>query len=277
MKKYHCIAFIILCLMFLQTINISADDTQTSDNFTHTVFAEETTATWCPYCPMVAEALDNVYQSEDYPFYYVSLVDDMNPVSKKRNEQYSFGLYKIYAFPTVYFDGGDINYVGDNDSVQSTENAYRDIIQQVGERTPLQPIDLEIEAIWEENAKIKVTVTATNKGSSLYIGKLRAYVTEIESRWVDFDNNPYHFGLLDFAIDKFVLLLPDKPKTITGVFDGNKDHEGLIFDDIIQENIMVITTISNLFPHYRTGFQNEKYSQKYFSFYVDQTAAVAPI
>jgi len=105
-------------------------------DFTHTVFAEECTATWCPNCPFAAEALYNIYQSGDYPFNYVALVDDMNPVAKDRNRDYSFGFYAIYAFPTVYFDGGDINFVGRMMSVESTEDEYRDIIEEEGQRNP---------------------------------------------------------------------------------------------------------------------------------------------
>ena len=36
----------------------------------------------------------------------------MNPIAKKRNQDYSFGIFKIYGFSTVYFDGGDLNIIG---------------------------------------------------------------------------------------------------------------------------------------------------------------------
>ena len=102
-------------------------------DFTHTVFAEQCTATWCPNCPMVAEALRSIYESEDYPFYYVALVDDMNPIAKERNKDYSFGFYAIYAFPTVYFDGGNTNMVGRMMSVEATEDEFRDMIEAEGQ------------------------------------------------------------------------------------------------------------------------------------------------
>ena len=44
------------------------------ENFTHTVFVEEATAQWCPYCPAMAEALNGIYESNDYPFYFVALI-----------------------------------------------------------------------------------------------------------------------------------------------------------------------------------------------------------
>jgi len=45
-----------------------------NEDFTHTVFVEEATAQYCPYCPAMAEALNSVYESEDYPFYFVCLL-----------------------------------------------------------------------------------------------------------------------------------------------------------------------------------------------------------
>ena len=249
---------------------------QNFNGFTHTVFAEECTATWCPNCPMAAEALYTIYQSGDYPFYYVSLVNDMTSVAKERNREYSFGIFKIYAFPTVYFDGGDTNMVGRGSTVQETENEYRTLIEQEGQRTPKQPITLNSSVTWEGNAKLTVTVSITNEGTSFYFGKLRSYVAEIESRWLDHSENPYHFALLDFAINKYVLVLPGKTKTLSGSFDGEEIHGNLTYPDITQDNIIVISTISHWIPHYRVGYQSTEYTQRYFARYVDQTTAALP-
>ncbi len=249
---------------------------QTRVDFTHTVFAEETTATWCPNCPMAAEALYNIFQSGDYDFYYVALVDDMNPIAKQRNIEYTF-LSKVYAFPTVYFDGGDANFVGRGSSVLATEAEYRPLIEQVGQRTPKQPLALETSATWDGNAQITITITVTNEGSLPYLGILRSYVTEIVSRWIDNDGNPYHFALLDYAINQYVLLMPNKPKTFTVSFDGNANHQGQTYEDITQENIQIVTTISNWIPHFRTGYESTQYKQYYFARYVDQTNATTPV
>ena len=249
----------------------------TAADFTHTVFAEQFTTTWCPNCPTAAEALDNIYQSGDYPFYYVALVNDMNPIAKQRNRAYAFGLIKIYGYPSVYFDGGDTNMIGRYSNVQQTENEYRTLIQQEGQRTPRQPITLESDVAWDGNAKITITVTATNEGNFFYFGKLRAYITEIESRWLDSGDRPYDLGFLDFAINRFIFLFPNKPKTITVTWDGNADHQGQTFGDITADNIMVISTISHWFPHHRIAHISEELTQRYFAFYVDQTTAANPI
>jgi hypothetical protein len=245
-------------------------------DFTHNVFAEQCTATWCPNCPIAAEALENIYDSGDYPFYYVSLVDDMNSIAKERNQEYSFGFITIYAFPTVYFDGGNTNLVGRMNTVQLTEDEYRDIIESEGQRTTNQQIRLESSVTWDGNARISVTITATNEGSRPYIGKIRSYVTEIESRWIDNDGNPYKFGFLDYAINQYILLMPNNPKTLTGTFDGNSDHGGNTYNDISQNNIQVISSISYFIPKLIDGYQGSKYNQRYLSFTVDQTTASIP-
>ena len=142
MKQYILIWLILMLVIVSTVVAIPSSDSkmltetkgyvQNTVEFTHTVFAEECTATWCSNCPTASEALYNVYQSDDYPFYYVALVDDMNSIADKRNSDYSFGLFKIIAFPTVYFDGGDINRVGRGSTVEETENEYRTLIEEEG-------------------------------------------------------------------------------------------------------------------------------------------------
>ena len=241
-----------------------------------TVFAEQCTATWCPNCPFAAEALHNIYKSGDYSFYYVTLVNDKNPIAKNRNREYSIGIYKVYAFPTIYFNGGDTNVVGRGISVDATEIEYRLLIEQEELITPKQPINMYSSVTWNDNAKLTVTITLTNEGNIPYFGKLRSYVTEIESRWVDSTGEPYHFALLDYAFNQYIFLIPGKTKTLTGNFDGTLDHEGQTYSDITQDNIMVISTVSNWLPHYRLGYESNQYTQIYFAFFVDQTSAATP-
>ncbi len=278
MKKYVIAGFIITLLIAstVQAISYSINYDPMNVEFTHTVFAEESTATWCPNCPMAADALYNIYQSGDYPFYYVALVDDMSGVAKDRDRDFSFGIFKIYAFPTVYFDGGDTAFIGRESTVPLTEAAYRELIEQEGIRTPKQPLTMESFVIWNGDATITVTVNVTNDGNIPYFGKIRSYVTEIESRWNDNTGSPYHFALIDYAINNMVLLMPKKTKTITGNFDGNVDHGGQTFADITQDNIMVISSISHWVPHYRIGYQSGNYTQRYFARYVDQATGAIP-
>jgi hypothetical protein len=278
MKKYVFIAFMVILLIVstMTAIAYTEKIQATSRNFTHTVFVEHVTNTSCPNCPYANDALYNIYQSGDYSFYYVTLVVDKNSIAKERNLDYIFGFIKGYAVPTVYFDGGDTNYVGRGSTVPLTEALYRPLIEQEGARTPKQPITMNSSVTWDGNAKLTITITIKNDGNIPYFGKCRSYVTEIVSRWKDSSGDSHHFALLDFAVDKYVFLLPKLTKTITGTFDGNTNHGGQTFEDIAKDNIMVISSLSNWFPHYRTGYQGDTYTQKYFASIVDQTTAATP-
>ena len=287
MKK-HIFIGLILMLLFFSTVSaqqaIKPDQSYEKKelslnptNFTHTVLAEECTATWCPNCPIAAEALYNVYNSGEYDFYYISLVNDMNTIAKKRNQDYSFGIFKIYGFPTVYLNGGNTNMVGHEGSVEATEEEYQKLIEQEGQRTPKQPITMDSSIVWEGNAKLTVTITITNEGSLPYFGKIRSYVTEIESRWLDYSGNPYHYAFLDYAVNKYVLLMPGKEKTITGIFDGNEQHGNHTYGDITSENIMVISSVFHWIPQYRIGYESDDFTQRYFARVADQTTAATPV
>ena len=52
--------------------------TRSRQEFTHTVFAEDMTGTWCPYCPSASETLKDIYNTGDYQFYFVCLIEDVN-------------------------------------------------------------------------------------------------------------------------------------------------------------------------------------------------------
>ena len=284
MKKLFIIIIFMLFLSFYGSASSIINEVKENNSFkeienldfTHTVFAEECVVTWCPNCPSSAEALSNIYDSGDYPFYYVSLVDDMNPIAKQRNTDYSLGLYTIYAFPTVYFDGGNTNFVGRMMTVEATENEYRDIIELEGNRINNHPIKLESSISWDGDAKITVSLTITNDGSKPYFGKIRSYVTEIESRWNDHNGIPFRFAFLDYALNQIIFIPTNNAKTLTGTFDGYLDHEGNTYQDISYDNIQVISTISHWIPHIRDGYQSGKYNQRYLSFPVDQTTSAIP-
>ena len=141
-----CVVTIFLLMNVTSGVAFSTDNTQDT-SFTHNVFIEECTATWCPNCPLAAEALHNIYESGNYSFYYVSHIDDMNPLSKIRNRGFTFGLFRIYAFPTMYFDGGYINKVGRENSLKETEDEYRTLIEQVGRRTTRE-LSMESSVTW---------------------------------------------------------------------------------------------------------------------------------
>jgi hypothetical protein len=270
MKKIlFIIAAVILCtspfVAAFSTPVPSNDDsnTKTTATFTHTVFVEEGTTTWCPNCPNAAKALYSMYNSSEYPFYYVALVSDMNKASRDR----FWGHYRAKAIPTILSDGGFIQTVGSGSNLQNTIELYRPVIEECGNRT-VHPLELTSTVTGHNDAKLDITVTVKNIGTKKYIGFVQSYVTEIESRWKDLSKQPYHFGFLDFAMQKFVVLSPQASKTFTVTFDGAANHGNHTFADITDDNIMVISTVSHIMPHV---VAKEEYINMHVAFYVDQT------
>lgn len=237
--------------------------TSTTSEFTHSVFIEEGTTTWCPNCPNAAEALYSLYESGEYPFYFVALVTDQNSVAQDR----FWGHYRGKAIPTIFFDGGFNQTVGGGSTPGQTELLYRPYIEEAGERT-VHPIELNTSVIGHDDATLDITVTVKNNGSRPYFGYVRSYVTEILSRWINNDGDPYHFGFLDYAIKKVVFLGPQKSRTYTMTWDGAAKHGNLTFADIDDDNIMVITSVAHWQPHMVGAVE---YIGKHFAFYVDQT------
>lgn len=86
---------------------------------THTVFAEECSATWCGYCPTVINFLENIWNGGQYDWYYVTLVDDKNSYAGQR-----VGELGVTGFPTVVYDGGYTRVVGAT-SQSDHENAIQ--------------------------------------------------------------------------------------------------------------------------------------------------------
>jgi thiol-disulfide isomerase/thioredoxin len=266
---------------FFDTTSVMIQSLKTNEfssekTFTHTVFCELQAATWCPSCPTAVPALNNIYKSHNYQFYYVSLVTDMNPIAKDRALDYLSNLIPTYmALPSVYFDGGDKNMAGRLNTVNATAAAYTQIIEDVGNRSVTVPIELSSEIVWLGEGKITVVVTIKNNGDKPYLGKVRSYITEIVSRWKDSKGYFFDFGFLDFAINKLIYISAGETKNISEQWDATQAH-GQNFGEISKANILVISTISHWMPHYRTGYESELGVQKYFAHYVDQTTAATP-
>ncbi|MBN1860720.1 MAG: thioredoxin family protein [Candidatus Thermoplasmatota archaeon] len=237
---------------------------RSASEFTHTVFIEEGTTSWCPSCPNAAEALYSLYNSSEYPFYFVALVTNINPIAKNRFWYH----YQATAIPTLFIDGGFNQTVGSGSTPEQTEQIYSPLIELAGERT-VHPLELITSVVGHGDAKLDITVTVKNTGTKLYVGFVRSYVTEIVSRWKNQDGDPYHFGFLDYAIKRVVFLGPQKSRTYTMTWNGAAKHSNLTFPDIVDDNIMVITTVAHWQPHL---IEEVQYIKKHFAFYVDQTS-----
>ncbi len=122
------------------------------EDFTHTVICEVGTATWCPSCPGMADTLENIYRQDEYPFYYVEMVTDMNGFANGRMNDYN----QKYL-PTGFYDGGYELIIGGGASVEEHKTA----IETAGKRD-VHDLDFTLSAEWIANGEIDITINITN-------------------------------------------------------------------------------------------------------------------
>lgn len=273
MKKILFAAAIgmILLLSGIQAVALKTNVT-TSNNtnkgnraFSHTVFAEDSTATWCGYCHYARAALDAIYTSGDYPFYYVCLVDDKDTHAAARNLEYN-----IYGFPTVFFDGGYNVQVG---GYTGNEADYRAAIQQCGNRTVPQ-IAPTLTVNWLGNADMDISVAVKNNDPNPYAGNLRIYVTEVSSSmgWHDTTGHPYTFPFLDYAFNGPISIATGDTYTNDINWDGHNynDGHGDNFGNITYGNVAVIAVMFN--NSWVQGYAYPPSSNPFHAYYVDNCA-----
>jgi len=217
------------------------ENNMSNNTFTHTVLGEESTATWCGYCPEASAQLYQVYNM-GYDFDFVTLVADMNPYADGRCNELG-----ITGYPTVDFDGGYTTIIGQ----QSSYTVYQNAVINCGARA-VADITIGLTAYWLGDGLIEVNAAVTNNGANTYNGHLHAYVTEITSRWDDASGEPYHFAMInDYALNKAVTVSASATQTFSATWSG--------YDDISMSNIRVIASV---------------FAQS--SMYTDETKAVDP-
>jgi glutaredoxin len=215
----------------------------TRQSSTHTVFAEYFTTEWCTFCPSASAALKSVYTSKDFDFYYVSMIledDERNTISEDAKERAN--EFAVDAYPTVEFEGGYIEVVGGQDD----DSTYRTAVEDCSNR-PAADIDLEITAEYMGNAEIDLEVKIINNQAEPYSGRLRVYIVEIVSRYLNFDGDHSSYGFLDFAIEKDVTVDSGGSEIESAIWDGTQITDGLgnDFSDIDEDNIIIYATMSN--------------------------------
>lgn len=72
-----------------------------------------------------------------------------------------------------------------------------------------------------------------------YAGTMRVYIIEIESRWIDYDDAPYHNAFLSFALQEDFNLNENDSLTWSFEWDGNDYGYG----DIEEGNIRVVAAV----------------------------------
>jgi len=211
------------------------DVTRRKTDLEHKVFIEEGTASWCSNCPKIEKILHEVYEPEDPNFYYVSLVSDKN----KKAEERLYDHYNIYGFPTVFFDGGYTACCIDVEPEERNADLFREKLSKVESRDHPE-LYIDVNATWDDDKKELITdVIVENYENEKYNGILKVYITEIKSRWADWEGTSYHYAFLDYSIDKTIEIKENEQSFFTGTWNS-KD-----FPDIYPENLWVVAVLFN--------------------------------
>ena len=247
MKK--AVYILIATLLVTNFLSFTPSAEISEEQFTHAVFAEEFTATWCVYCPSAAENLMLVY--EDVPgepyyddnFFFVALITDVNDKADDRMGDFP----DVTGYPTVIFDGNDEKVSGG----QSSTANYEQAIDNTGQRDDTD-ISLEIEMNHLGNDKLDISIGMTwdedgSFSNPTFNGYVRAYIVEKISRYNNYDGDPYHFGFLDYAFDQTVELEPREKQSLSTIWTGgdHQDKNGNDFSDIDYDNINVFVAFFN--------------------------------
>jgi hypothetical protein len=224
--------------------------------YTHTIIGEFGTATWCYYCQFAHGALTNIYGNGWHPFYYVTLVCDMNVHAEQR----AVSEMGLTGYPTVFFDGGYKADVGAG-SIPGAQSAYNASILSCGERE-VSDIDIDLDVTWNGDAEMYIEVSVDNNEDSAYSGHLHVYVCEIVSSmgWLDYVDIPYTFPFLDYAFNQGISISAGGTWSDSITWDGHDYNNGYgdDFGGISYGNIMVVATVFDSSTNYAddtTGFR----------------------
>ena len=228
------------------------------------IFAELASASYCPDCPPADDALFSIYNEGQYPFYYVTMVGDVN---ERANERLN-NDYNVFWYPTVFFEGGS------DVILEANKETYTQTIQK--NMNLVRPdIYIEVVADWvcsECGTGMLITVTAQNNQSFLYTGLIRIYISEINSRWDDQAGNQYHFAFLDFALVDNVSLPPNEETIIIGNWNPEDIYPDIGKDDM--DNLAVFAVLFNTTA--TINYANPPNDNPFNAYVVDAVAAAIP-
>jgi glutaredoxin len=224
----------------------------------HSVFVEEGSATNCKYCPNASKILDELYESNDYNFYFVTLVEDANALAADRLAEYN-----NIGQPTVFFDGGFKVLKGGVHTIADYET-----ILQTSESRNIPALQAEIDVAYDNGSNALITeVHIQNYDHTRYEGTLRVYLNEIISqRWYGYDGKPFHFAFLEYLIDEDITVDPEQELVVT----DTTLLADLRYTDVDPENLMVVAVVFSSESH--QGYSNPPDGDPFDAYYADVVA-----
>ena len=199
----------------------------------HTVLMELKAASNCGFCPDQENAIPNL----DGDFVYVTMAFQSyygagwNDAAENREAELDEGD----GFPTSYYDGGYTKVFGGG---AGGESSMQNAIDNCAARS-VADVDLDLSVYWLGDAEMDIELEVSNTGSSTYDGHVRIYVTEIESRWDNYDGDPFQQALLSIPKDEDFTVSGSSTWDTTVTYNGDTDGYG----DITSDNIKVIAAV----------------------------------
>lgn len=120
----------------------------TTAGFTHSVFIEIGSMTWCPYDAQVMDTLNAIALASDYPFHHTWFVMDENPIALDRMAN----DYNVEFFPISFVDGGDEIILA-----QYEQAVFEDAIEKAGGRA-VDPLSLYVSVDWLGGEVLEIRV-----------------------------------------------------------------------------------------------------------------------
>ncbi|HEC76993.1 MAG TPA: hypothetical protein ENI33_07040 [Thermoplasmatales archaeon] len=208
---------------------IGKDSTKNFENdYTHFVVAELGSTTYCPYCPDASDLMHSLHSLGNLPFYYITLVYDKSDVAQRRGR-----AFNDYFIPMLYVDGG--YKVVDTTS----EISYSNAIKSSAERN-VRDVDIEVNAEWNGN-DVSIILNVTNNENRIYFGHIMVCMAEIDSRWIRNDGKHYNNTLMDYALNRYILIPGGKTKKLEVEWENKYNLQ--------EGNTLILAFISNWIPH----------------------------
>jgi thiol-disulfide isomerase/thioredoxin len=231
--------------------NVIEQKNVSNQEYTHSVFVEACTQTWCPPCATAAAVMSELYKSGEYDFHYIALVSDMNTAARIRVSELD-----VKYIPNYVFDGNFTRYIGSG----GLPGEYTSRLDLCGARE-VANVSIDISVKWLGLGTLKISVTVKSNDPEDYYGYLRTYIVEKESRWNTYSGDPYHQAVIGMPINRHLSLIKGEVQPLANSYSYEVTWPGglLGFSDIKKDNIEVVAAVYNS----DTGF-------------VDQSAAAQP-
>ncbi len=222
-------------------ISQSSMKTKEESDYSHTVFAGIALTQGCVPCHNWNQEIYNAYISGGYDFHYSSMIvwDKNGDVLNRKAYDWD-SKYGVTTYPTSIFDGDYLRILG------NSPEEIPDVLNTCGNRT-VANITANLTLSWVGNATINVTAAIQNNEATQYNGSIRAFITEIVSRYETAQGDNFYYGFLDFAFDENITISAGGSYTNSTNWNGNDhgDEQGNDFGDINAHNIQVILAVYN--------------------------------